>query len=146
MSTYGKEEYTVVTGTVAGIAAFNAAVDAQIALGYAPQPSGLQTDGTNVWMSMSKTTGSVITPAWTITIAPTVGAAGAGAFTVAGDIAREFSSGHKFSVVDSASGTNGVYTVRFGGATYSAPNTTIPVDEAVTSATISGVILNFSPF
>jgi hypothetical protein len=53
MATVGSIEYKVVTGTVAAIATFNAAVETEINNGYAPLDEP-QTDGTNIWQTMFK--------------------------------------------------------------------------------------------
>lgn len=52
--TVGSIEFKVVTGTVAGIVAFNAAVEVAINLGYAPEPNGPTTNGVNIELVMFK--------------------------------------------------------------------------------------------
>lgn len=144
MATYGSIEYKVVTGTVGAIATFNTNVETEINAGYAPVNAPFS-DGTNINQLLFKGGGaSSFTQSWPIAIAPTVGAAGAGAFTLAGDVRVHFPIGFKFSVVGST-GNNKTFTVRGSGATYSAPNTTIPVVESVASAVADGTILQYAP-
>lgn len=141
MATFGSIEYKVVTGTVAGTTAFNALVETDINAGYAPAGPA-QTDGTNIWQLMFKGGAASFTQSWVITIAPTTGAAGAGAFTIAGDVRKHFPIGFRFSVVGST-GNDGVYTVR-AEPTFST-NTTIPVVQAVASAVVDGTIIQYAP-
>lgn len=145
MTTYGKLEYSVVTGATTDMAAFNTALNAQIDLGWAPLPVGPIISGTTITQTLTKGQSGSMTPSWAITIAPTVGAAGAGAFTIAGDVTGDFHAGFRFTIVGST-GNNGTYQVKNGGATYSAPNTTIPVVQAVVSATADGEIIGYSPY
>jgi len=141
MSTYAALQYAVVTGTVAGIATFNTNVQAQIASGWAPVSSPW-TDGTNINQTFSKVTGSAITAAWGITVAPTTGAAGAAAFTLVGDQTLQFPIGFKFTVVGSTA-NDGIYSVR-AAPTFGGGNTVIPVNEAVGSAATTGQIIQFA--
>jgi hypothetical protein len=141
MTTYNTLDYHVVAGTVAGIATFNTNVNLQIAAGYAPVGTPW-TDGVNVSQGFAKSTGSAITAAWTISIAPTVGLAGLGAFTIAGaDVRTQFPIGFRFTVVGSTA-NDGIYTV-LSAPTFST-NTVIPVEEAVASAVVDGQIIQFA--
>lgn len=141
MASYEKIEYYVVTGTIAAIATFNAAVETQLAAGYAPILEA-QSDGTNIWQTMIKVTGSAFTEAYPITVA-TMGVAGSGSFTIAGDHTSNFNAGFKFTVVDST-GNDATYSVKNGGSSYAGGNTTIPVNEAVVDATADGLIISWS--
>lgn len=143
MATFGSVEYKVVTGTVAAIATFNTAVETQVNLGYVMlTPATIDATGVNIAQVMIKGSASSFTQSWAITIAPTVGAAGAGVFTIAGDVVKEFVVGFKFSVVGST-GNDKSYTVS-AQPTFST-NTTIPVKEAVASAVVDGTILQYAP-
>ena len=143
MSTYGSVEYYVVTGTVAAIGTFNAAVETQVNLGYAILDNGPQTDGTNIWQVMMKGGASSFTPDYPVTTA-TIGAAGAGSFQVAGDATQTFNAGFKFTIIGST-GNNGIWTVKNGGSSFAGGFTTIPVNEAVTDGTADGTILAYAP-
>jgi hypothetical protein len=141
MATFGSVEYKVVTGTIAGIATFNTDVETQVNAGYAPVTFPF-VEGTNISVVMLKGGGSAsFTQSWAITIAPTVGIAGAGVFTIAGDVRQHFPIGFRFTVVGST-GNNGVYTVR-AEPTFST-NTTIPVVQAVASAVVDGTIIQYA--
>jgi hypothetical protein len=60
---------------------------------------------------------------------------------VAGDWTALFVEGFRFAWEGNTGGTNdGVWEVDTGGATYSAPNTTIPVTGDITGATADGVL------
>jgi hypothetical protein len=145
METYGKLEYSVVTGVTTDMAGFSVAVTAQIALGWVPLTPGPQITGaTSIAQTFSRGQAGTFTPAWLITVA-TVGAAGAGTFTVAGNVIEHFHAGFRFTVIGST-GNDGTYQVKNGGATYSAPNTVIPVNQAVVSATAGGEIIGYSPY
>lgn len=145
MDTYGTLEYAVVTGDTSTMATFNAAVDAQIAAGWTPLTPGPQMTGaTSIVQTFSKGQAGSITPAWLIAVA-TVGAAGLGSFAIAGDVTEHFHAGFKFTVIGST-GNDGTYQVKNGGSTYSAPNTTIPVVQAVASAIADGEIIGYSPY
>lgn len=141
MTTYNKLTYAVVTGTVAGIATFNTNVQAQIALGYAPLSSPYS-DGTNITQTFVSQTGSAITATWFLTVAPTIGAAGAGAFTIVGDVRSQFPIGFRFTVVNSTA-NDGIYTV-LSAPTYGSGNTVIPVVQAVVSNATTGQIIQFA--
>lgn len=72
------------------------------------------------------------------------GGAGSAAFRVPGDITAELATGRKCRIRGST-GNDGVYTIR-AGVTYAAPQTTIPVEEAVSHATADGMLhLHASP-
>jgi hypothetical protein len=142
MSTFGSIEYAVVTGTVAGIAAFNTAVEVKTNLGFAPVAAPFS-DGTNITQVFMKGGGAASFIAeYAINLA-TVGAPGAGAFRVAGDVASQFNAGFRFTVVGST-GNNGVYTVKNGGSSFSAGNTTIPVKENVPSGVADGSVIQYA--
>ncbi|MBI1369046.1 MAG: hypothetical protein GC162_10380 [Planctomycetes bacterium] len=68
----------------------------------------------------------------------TTGIAGAGAFKVAGNITAQLVVGELILIRDST-GNDGVYHIR-SGSSYSAPNTTINVEEAVSDATVDGTV------
>ena len=77
--------------------------------------------------------------------AANVAGAGAASLEVATDIVSSLVTGQKLRVSGST-GNDGVYTIRAGSA-YSAPNTTINVDEAVADATADGTIdLTATPY
>lgn len=142
MATTSTLEYEVVTGTIAAIGTFNAAVAAKTEQGFSPAVVA-QTDGTNIWQLMIKGAPQSFTLAWAITAAPTVGVAGAGSFTIAGDVRAYFSVGFRFTVTGS-SGNDGIYTVR-SEPTFAGGNTSIPVKEAVTDATADGKVIRYAP-
>jgi hypothetical protein len=79
--------------------------------------------------------------------AVTTGSAGSGAFKVAGNITASLTVGEHIRVRGSAGGANdGIYTIR-SGSSYSSPNTTINVAEAVSSSSVSGTVdLNCTPY
>jgi hypothetical protein len=142
MATYGSITYAVVTGTVAGIAAFNTAVEVQTNLGFAPVNTPL-VEGVNISQVFMKGGGAASFIAeYAINLA-TTGAAGAGSFRIPGDVTSGFTAGFRFTVVGST-GNNGIYTVKNGGSTFSAGNTTIPVNEAVVSAVADGSVLQYA--
>lgn len=142
MATYGSIEYKVVSGTVAAIGVFNAAVEAQINLGFAPIVEA-KTDGTDIWQVMAKGTGGTFVAEYPITTA-TVGLAGLGSFKIADDQTQNFHAGYRFTVVGST-GNNGVYTVKNGGSSFAGGFTTIPVNEAVPDATADGSVIGYAP-
>lgn len=142
MSTYGSIEYAVVSGTVAGIAAFNTAAEAKTNQGYAPVTTPIS-DGTNIHQVFMKGGGAASFVAEYPIILVTTGAAGSGSFRVAGDVVIQFNAGFRFTVVNST-GNNGIYTVKNGGSTFSAGNTTIPVNEIVISAVADGSIIQYA--
>lgn len=141
MATFGSVEYFVQTGTVAATAAFNTAVETKVNEGYA-LAGPAQTDGTNLWQLMFKGAAASFVAQFTINLA-TVGAAGLGSLRVAGDVAIHFPAGLRITVVGST-GNDGIYSVKNGGATFAAGNTTIPVDQAVASAVADGLILQYA--
>ncbi|TFG98567.1 hypothetical protein E4H12_05675 [Candidatus Thorarchaeota archaeon] len=137
MTTTTDIEYKVVVGTVAATAAFNTAVNAQVALGYAPlvEPT---TDGTNLWQVMVKGAAGSFISTYAITAVVTgVG----GVFTVAGDVTQNFNPGYKFTVSGST-GNDGVYTVASSLFTAS---TAITVVENVPDGTVDGIVIGDSP-
>lgn len=144
--TVGSIEYKVVTGTVAGIVAFNAAVEAQINNGYAVLDIGPQSDGTNIWQIMFKGSAESYIAEYPITTA-TVGAAGLGSFQfAAADLfpAQDFHPGYKFTITGST-GNDDVWTVKNGaGATWAGGFVTVPVKEAVTDNTADGSIIAYA--
>jgi hypothetical protein len=138
MATVGAITYVVVSGTVAGIAAFNTAVEAQIALGYAPLGAPY-TDGTGIWQTMFIGSAASFVSEYAITAVDNVGPVYS--FTVAGDQTQNFNPGYKFTVTRST-GNNGVYTVVssvYGVATV------ITVEEVVVSAVVDGFVEGWSP-
>jgi hypothetical protein len=142
MATYGSIQYAVVTGTVAGIAAFNTAVETQTNLGFAPAAAPF-TDGTNISQIFFKGGGAAsFISEYPINLA-TTGIPGSGSFRVATDVSSQFNAGFRFTVVGST-GNNGIYTVKNGGSTHSGGNTTIPVNEAVASAVADGSIIQYA--
>lgn len=141
MTTYNTQTYAVVSGTVVGIAAFNTAMQTQVDAGYTPVGSPW-VDGTNIYQTVVKQANSAFTATWYITVAPTVGVAGAGAFTLVGDVTTQFPIGFRFTVVGST-GNDGVYAVRVT-PTFGAGNTVIAVEEAVLDATADGQIIQFA--
>jgi hypothetical protein len=70
--------------------------------------------------------------------AVTTGVAGSGAFAVAGDVTALLHVGARI-LVSGSTGNDGVYTIRTGSS-YSSPNTTINVEEAVSDATVDGTL------
>lgn len=140
---HGLVEYYVVTGTVAATAAFNSAIASKTAEGFALVNAALVgSDGTSISQLMFRSTGaSVFVLQYIVTVAPTVGAAGAGAFTIAGDVRSMFPVGYHFTVMNST-GNNGTYTVR-SAPTFGSGNTVIPVVEAVASAVVDGLIVAY---
>lgn len=142
MATYGSIEYKVVTGTVAAIATFNAAVETEINAGYAPIVEA-KTDGTNIYQVMAKGAGGTFVAQYAIT-AVVNGIAGVGSFKIAGDQTQNFHAGYRFTVVGST-GNDGVYTVKNGGSSFAAGATTIPVNEAVPDATVDGSVIGYAP-
>jgi hypothetical protein len=142
MATFGSIEYAVVTGTVAGIAAFNTAVEVQTNLGFAPVNAPL-VEGANISQVFMKGGGaSSFVASYAINLA-TVGAAGAGSFRVPGDVAVGFPAGFRFTVAGST-GNDGIYTVKNGGSTFATGNTTIPVTQAVVSAVADGSVVQYA--
>lgn len=142
MATTSTLEYEVVTGTIAAIGTFNAAIAAKVEQGFSPAVIA-QTDGTNIWQLMIKGAPTSFTLAWAISLAPTVGIAGSGAFTIVGDVRAYFSVGFKFTVTGST-GNDGIYTV-LSEPTFAGGNTTIPVKEAVVSAVADGKVIRYAP-
>lgn len=138
MSTYGSVEYILVTGTPG--AAFDAAVEAQVNLGYAIIDNGPQTNGTDLWQVMIKGAAASFIADYAITAVAT-GAAGAGTFTVAGDQTANFNPGFKFTITGSTA-NDGVWTVV--SSAYST-STVITVKEAVTDGTVDGTIISYAP-
>lgn len=103
----------------------------------AQNPAGLWLDFADYVFKALSTTHAIT--------AVTTGIAGAGAFKVATDITGSLVVGQKIRVTGST-GNNGVYTIR-SGSSYSAPDTTINVDEAVPDATVDGTInLTATPY
>lgn len=142
MATYGQIQYAVVTNTVANIAAFNTAAEAQTNLGFAPVSSPYS-DGTNITQVFFKGGGAAsFVSQYAVNLA-TVGAPGGGSFRVAGDVTSQFNAGFRFTVVGST-GNDGVYTVKNGGSSFSAGNTTIPVKENVPSAVADGSVIQYA--
>jgi len=64
------------------------------------------------------------------------GSAGAASFEVATDITGQLTAGDLIRVRDST-GNDGVYTIR-SGSSFSSPNTTINVEEAISDGTVDG--------
>jgi hypothetical protein len=141
MATIGFIEYLVVTGTVTAITTFNNNVEAKVNLGYAAAGTAyIDAVGTNISQLMYRGNAGSFIQNIVTTIAPTVGAAGAGAFTIVGDQTANFRAGFRFTIQGSTS-NDAIYTVRNGGSTFAAGNTTIPVVEAVGSSVVDGQII-----
>lgn len=139
MSISGSIEYRVVTGTLAAISTFNQGIASLTSEGFALVNAAL-VEGTNITQLMFRNVGaSMFTAQWVITVAPTVGVAGAGKFSIVGDVVAQFHAGYKFTVVNSTD-NDGIYTVMstpvFVGGT-----TVIAVIQPVDSAVIDGIII-----
>lgn len=128
-------DYVVVTGTVAGLAAFQTAVEGYLAQGYT-LAGGNQIDGANIYQSVVKEQTEIVGK-YAINAVVT---GASGSFRIATDQRHNFQPGFKFQVTGST-GNNGIWTVKSTGATYLAPNTTIPVVETVPNATVDGTVV-----
>lgn len=84
-------------------------------------------------------TGTVTAPATTTTYAINAVNPGLQQFTVTGNARNSLAGGQTFTVSGST-GNNGIYTV--SNISYSAPNTTITVSEAIPSAVADGNVTN----
>jgi hypothetical protein len=69
----------------------------------------------------------------------TTGAAGSASFGVSGDVTADYPAATSI-VCRGSTANDGAYTVKTGGATYSAPTTTVPVDEAISDNTVDGTL------
>ena len=138
MSTVALPEYLLVS---AAAAALGAAVEVQVALGYAP--IGVPyVNGAVLDQVMFRGQVASFVSEYAITTA-TVGAPLLGEFEVADDQSNNFHAGYKFTITRST-GNDGVYTVLDGGSTYAAGFTTIPVNEEVFDGTADGFIEGWS--
>ncbi|TFH09129.1 MAG: hypothetical protein E4H14_05030 [Candidatus Thorarchaeota archaeon] len=137
MPTTADIEYFVVSGTLAAMAAFNAAVNAAVDAGYAPLVEP-HTDGTGIWQVMVKGAAASFISTYVIT-AVVVGPPST--LTIAGDWTQNFNPGYKFTITGST-GNDGVWTVQssvFGAATV------ITIKETLPDATVDGIIVGDSP-
>jgi hypothetical protein len=128
-------DYVVVSGTTGALATFQTAVEVYLAQGYTLS-GGVQTDGGNVYQGVVKESTDVVGK-YAINAVVT---GASGSFRIATDQRQNFQPGFKFTVTGST-GNNGIWTVKSTGATYSAPNTTIPVVETVPNATVDGTVI-----
>ncbi len=88
----------------------------------------------------TKSSGSVLKWVLPLSNAPIVGVnQGAKQITVTGDVSAICTAG-KVITVRGSSGNDGIYTV--SSSTYSNPNTTITVQEAIPSATADGIVVH----
>jgi len=98
-------------------------------------------DWLNIIQSAGRIEGGEFTSHTDAVTGVTTGGAGSGEFKVAGDQTTFFSAALVFSITGST-GNDGDYTVKAGGSTYTGDTTTIPVDEAVSDATVDGDTFN----
>lgn len=133
MPTVATPEYALVT---AAPAALGAAVEASMALGFAPV--GIPyVAGANLEQVMFKGASASFIAEYAITaVVQDITAPYAGSFTIAGDQTANFNPGYRFTVTRST-GNNGVYTVV--SSVYGA-STVITVKEAVPSAVADGFV------
>lgn len=130
-------EYKVVTGTVAAIAAFNTAVNAEIDNGYAAlvEPSS---DGTDIWQVMVKGAAGSFISTYAIT-AVVVGPPST--LTIAGNFILNFQPGYKFTISGST-GNDDVWTV---ASSVFGANTVITLEETLPDGTVDGIIIGDAP-
>lgn len=137
MTTTASIEYFVVSGTLAAMGAFNTAVNAQVALGFAPL-AGSQTDGTGIWQTMIRGAAASFINTYAIT-AVVIGPPST--LAIAGNQTQNFHPGYKFTISGST-GNDGVYTVIssvFGASTV------ITLKETLPSAVVDGIIIGNAP-
>ena len=130
-------EFFVVSGTLAAMATFTTAVNAQVALGYAPLVEP-HTDGTGIWQPMIKGAAGSFISTYAITV---VVVGPPSTLTIAGDFSLNFQPGYKFTISGS-SGNDGVYTV--ASSVFSAA-TVITLKETLPDGTVDGIIIGDAP-
>ena len=137
-------DYIVLTGATTG--ALETAVEAKIVEGYT-LVNGVSHDGTNYVQAVAKTANlggvSPFVSTYVIT-AVTTGLAGAASVTVDGDQIINFPINFRFTITGST-GKNGEYTVRTTPAIVGG-DTVIPVDEAISNATVDGTVVGYAVF
>ena len=135
MPTYATPEYLLVT---AAPGALGAAVEAQVANGYAPIGAPTTNAG-NLEQVMFRGAVESFTAEYAVTAA-VIGPPST--LTISGNHAINFNAGYKFTVIGST-GNDGILTVK--SSTYSAPNTIITTEETLASAVGDGKIVAFAP-
>ncbi len=136
--------YQVATG--ASAATLKTAVEALVVQGWSTQ-GGVSFDGTNYAQAMMKvvTPGNVSPFVGTYVItAVTTGVAGAASVTVDGDQIINFPIDFRFTITGST-GKDGTYQVR-AAATIAGGDTVIPVDQAISNATVDGTVVGYAVF
>ncbi len=142
MATVSSPEYDLIIGAPGP--AFDAAVAANIALGFAPLGVPYVNSGSgDLEQVMFRGAIASFIALHAIT-SETAGTAGTGAFLIAGDFARDFNAGYRFTV-DGSTSNDGTYSVKDGGSTFSAGFTTIPVNETVVASATNGSIQAYAP-
>lgn len=136
MSTISNIQYALVSAAPGP--GFDAAVTAQVALGFAPLGVPYVAGG-NLEQVFTKGAASSFVQQYAIT-AVVNGPAGTGSFTVAGDQRTAFNPGYRF-IVTGSTGNDGVYTVT---SSVFAVSTEIFVKEAVPNATADGNIIAYA--
>lgn len=98
-------------------------------------------DWLNITQSSGRISGGVISQHTDAVTGVTTGGAGSGEFKISGDYTAIYVAGLSISISGST-GNDGEYTVKAGGSSHSGGTTTIPVDGAVSDATVDGDVLN----
>ena len=137
-------DYLILSSATTG--GLETAVEAKLAEGYTPV-NGVGHDGTNYIQAVAKTANlggvSPFVSTYVIT-AVTTGLAGAASVTVDGDQIINFPIDFRFTITGST-GKNGEYTVRTT-PTIAGGDTVIPVDEAISNATVDGTVVGYAVF